>query len=265
MARSTSGESVLERAARILEVFDSNTTSASVTDIAARARLPLSTASRLVDELICHGLLSRDIDRRVQIGVRLWEIGTKASSAGHLREAAMPSMIELQNVTGHHVLLGVVENDEVVFVGRLHATNRTLAQTRIATRIPLHASACGLAILAHASPPIQDRILQGPLPRYTDSTITGPQELRTALSQIRRTGVAVCPGFINPQLTAVAAPVWGAEGAAVCALSMLLPRMDSVRVCIPMLASAVQRISTELISSGFLSAATPRDIARSAG
>ncbi|MFI9542669.1 hypothetical protein ACIHAR_01570 [Streptomyces sp. NPDC052016] len=32
----------------------------------------MATASRLVGELVANGFLSRDDDRRVRIGVRLW-------------------------------------------------------------------------------------------------------------------------------------------------------------------------------------------------
>ena len=55
---------MLERAVRILEVFDSDSVAVSVTHIADRAGLPLSTASRLIDELVEHGLLRRDQQRR---------------------------------------------------------------------------------------------------------------------------------------------------------------------------------------------------------
>ncbi|GAB34536.1 putative IclR family transcriptional regulator [Gordonia otitidis NBRC 100426] len=60
MARSSAGESVLTRAVRILEVFDPDNVAIPLGVIAEQADLPLSTASRLVDELVAHGLLRRD-------------------------------------------------------------------------------------------------------------------------------------------------------------------------------------------------------------
>src|SRR6202042_390560 len=90
MARSATGESVLSRAVRIFEAFTPDETVLSVTQIARRARLHLATASRLVAELEAHGLLAREPDRRVRVGVRLWELALRASPALSLREAAMP-------------------------------------------------------------------------------------------------------------------------------------------------------------------------------
>src|SRR6266702_8778429 len=116
MARSASGESVLTRAVRIFEAFTPDDTVLSVTQIARRARLHPATASRLVAELEVHGLLAREPDRRVQVGVRMWELALRASPALGLREAAMPFMEDAHAVLGHHVQLGVLDGAEVLFV-----------------------------------------------------------------------------------------------------------------------------------------------------
>lgn len=56
-------ESVLSRAARILEAFSQDELSLTVSEIARRTGLHVSTTSRLVGELVAHGFLSRDDDR----------------------------------------------------------------------------------------------------------------------------------------------------------------------------------------------------------
>ncbi|UAL31149.1 helix-turn-helix domain-containing protein [Nocardioides rotundus] len=79
MARSASGESVLERVVRILDAFGPDSPALQISQIASRAQLPLSTTSRLVDKLVRQGLLRRDGQRRIRVGVRLWELGQRAS------------------------------------------------------------------------------------------------------------------------------------------------------------------------------------------
>src|SRR5580698_5037195 len=121
MARSQSGESVLLRVVHILDAFGPDTPALSVTAIARRAGLPLATASRVVAEMIGHGLLAREADGGVRIGVRLWELAQRASPTLALREVAMPFMEDLHSVVGHHVQLGVLNGTEVLFVERLAA------------------------------------------------------------------------------------------------------------------------------------------------
>ncbi|MEV7136001.1 helix-turn-helix domain-containing protein [Arthrobacter sp. NPDC093128] len=73
MPRTQGGESVLSRAVRIVEAFGPGDTSLTITEIARRSGLHIATASRLVEELSRFGWLQRDEDRRVRIGVRMWE------------------------------------------------------------------------------------------------------------------------------------------------------------------------------------------------
>jgi hypothetical protein len=106
---------VLLRVVRILAAFTPEASALTVTAIARRAALPQATASRLVAEMIGHGLLDREPGGRVRIDVRLWELAQRAAPTLRLREAAMPFMQDLHNVVGHHVQLGVLDGDEVLF------------------------------------------------------------------------------------------------------------------------------------------------------
>src|SRR3984885_1096465 len=207
VARSTSGESVLTRAVRIFEAFTPDDTVLSVTQIARRARLHPATASRLVAELDAHGLLARDPDRRVRIGVRMWELALRASPALGLREAAMPLMEDAHAVLGQHIQLGVLDGDEVLFVERLSAPGAVINYTRIGGRLPLHASSSGLVLLAFGGRDLQERILAAPLRRYTASTITDDVALRAALAEARRQGYASLPGHVHEDALGVAVPI----------------------------------------------------------
>ncbi|MFD7700693.1 IclR family transcriptional regulator [Streptomyces caelestis] len=180
--RTPHQESVLSRAARILEAFSQEEPALTVSEIARRTGLHVATASRLVGELTAHGFLSRDEDRRVRIGVRLWELAVRASPALSLRDAAMPFMEGVHDVVGHHVQLGVLDGDEVLFLERLSAPNAVINYTRIAGRLPLHVSSCGLVLLAHGPADLKERLLAGPLTAYTPATPATPARLRAILA-----------------------------------------------------------------------------------
>ena len=113
--------SVLARAVRILETLTPDTPALTVSEVARRSGLHVATASRLVGALVDLGLLARRPDRRVAVGVRLWELALQASPALGLREAAMPFLEDVHAVLGHSVQLGVLDGAEVVFVERLTA------------------------------------------------------------------------------------------------------------------------------------------------
>jgi DNA-binding IclR family transcriptional regulator len=245
MPRVATGESVLSRAVRIFEVFSAAQPDLTVTEIARRTGLHVATASRLVAELVGHGLLARRDDGRVRIGVRMWELAQRASPTLSLREAAMPFLEDLHAVVGHHVQLGVLDGDEVLFLERLSAPGAVINYTRIAGRLPPHASSSGLVLLAHASPERAERVLAGPLRRFTPRTPAEPAQLRGLLADIRRQGYALCPGFLHPDAAGIAVPV-RAGGAVVAAVSAVVPNDEQAYQRVPLLMAAARGISRVL-------------------
>ena len=243
MPRSQNGESVLSRAVRIIEAFGPGDTALSVTEISRRSGLHVATASRLVEELSGFGWLQRDQDRKVRIGVRMWELASRASPTLNLREAAMPVMEDLHAIVGQHIQLGVMEGDEVLFVERLTAPGAVINYTRVAGRLPLHASSSGLLLLAYAPAAQQERIISQPLDVFTEQTIRTPSQLRTALAEVRRQGYAFLAGHLHPDAAGAAVPVRDPSGKVVAALAVIVPNDNNARSRIPVLQAASAAVS----------------------
>jgi DNA-binding IclR family transcriptional regulator len=250
VAKPSEGESVLSRVVRIFETFESDAPALRVSDIARRAGLHVATASRLIDELVGHGWLRRDPDRKIRIGVRLWELASRASPTLGLREAAMPFMEDLHAVVGHHTQLGVLEDREVLFIERLSAPGAVINITRVAGRLPLHVSSSGLVLLAHASAELQEEVLAAPLKSYTAQTVSEPARLRRMLADVRRNGFVFCPGFIHEEATGIAVPLRGAGKQVVAALAVIVPNDDDARMQIPALQAAARGITRAMGTTG---------------
>ncbi len=257
MARSASGESVLQRVVRILESFGPDTPTLTVSMISRRTGLPLATASRLVTDLIAHGLLAREPGGGVRVGVRLWELAQRASPTLPLREVAMPFMQDLHGVVGHSVQLGVLDGDQVLFVERLAAPQAVVNFTRIAGRLSLHASSSGLVLLAHAPNELQERVLSAPLPSYTPHTITTARRLRGTLAEVRRQQFALCRGHIHPDACGIATPIRNQENQVIAALSVIVPNDSRAREPLPALLAAARGISGTLRAPRWMRGASP--------
>ncbi|KRE31198.1 IclR family transcriptional regulator [Agromyces sp. Soil535] len=224
MANSRSGDSVTERLVRVLETFTATRTVQTAAEIGRRSGLPISTAHRVVNDLVVAGLLERDDDRRVRIGMRLWELSTRSSHALRLRQAALPYMERVQLRVREHTQLAVLEKDEALFIERLSGAESGSNITRVAGRLPLHASSSGLVLLAYGTPELQERILQAPLVPLSRETITDAGVLRRKLAEVRTLGHAIAPGYIEAVSTGVAVPIRDETGAVAAALSVVLPR-----------------------------------------
>lgn len=245
MANSSSGDSMTERIVRVLDTFSADRTMQTASQIGRRAGLPSSTAHRIVDELVDAGLLDRDEDRRVRLGLRLWELALRGSTALRLRQAALPHMEEVQRLLREHTQLAVLENDEALFIERLSHPDAGANITRIAGRLPLNASSSGLVLLAHAAPEVRERVLSSPLRGVAPETPTDAEMLRRRLATIRREGVVVAPGTIETVSTGVAVPLRD-RGEVIAALSVVLPRDTPTAPAIDALRAAASAIEHAL-------------------
>lgn len=221
------GESVTSRVLAVFTAFSARRPELTLTEIGRLAGLPLTTAHRIVGELAGWGALERADDGRYRIGLRLWEVGALAPRGLGLRESAMPFLEDLYEVTRQNVQLAVLDGADAVYVERLSGRGAVNVITRVGGRLPLHATGVGLVLLAHADPALQEQVLAGPLRRYTSKTLHTPDDLRRALAEVRRTGVAISDGQIELIALSVAAPVHGARGEVVAALSVVVPAEGS--------------------------------------
>ena len=246
MARVATGESSLARAVRILETFTQDEPELTVTEVARRAGLHLATASRIVGQLVEHGLLSRGPDREVRVGFRMWELASRAGPTRSLRDAAMPYLEDLHAVVGHHAQLAVLHDDEVVFLERLSARDAVVNYSQIAGRLPLHISSSGVVLTAYGTAELQERVLARPLESWTTETMTTPERLRDALAQVRRRGYALLAGHVHPDAAGIAVPVRDGLGQVVAALSVIVPNDARAVSTVPALLAAARGIGRSL-------------------
>lgn len=236
---------MIERVVRVLETFSEERTVQTASEIGRRSGLPSSTAHRLADDLVAAGVLERDDEHRLRLGMRLWELALRGSTALRLRQAALPHMERVQAEIREHTQLAVLEQDEALFLERLSHPDAGANITRVAGRLPLHASSSGLVLLAHADPALRERVLSGPLRTVGPGTVTDPARLRRLLAEIRRAGFVVAPGSIEAVSTGVAVPIRD-TGTVVAALSAVLPREAPVDPVVQILREAAGRIEAEL-------------------
>jgi DNA-binding IclR family transcriptional regulator len=222
------GRSVTARAFAVLEAFTPESPALTLSNIARRAGLPLTTTHRLLAELCASRALERDGSGTYRIGLRLWEIASLAPRGVPLREAALPFLEDLYEVTHENAQLGVREGHDVVYIERIAGRRAVGVLTRVGGRFPLHASGIGLVLLAHAPESVQRSVLEGPLRRFTDYTITDPGRLKRVLAQVRRDGVAISDRQVTDDAMSVAAPISDAGGEVIAALSVVAAASGAV-------------------------------------
>ncbi|MDN4479164.1 IclR family transcriptional regulator [Demequina lignilytica] len=258
MARGSAGRSALSRHLRVLGAFGPLTGDLTLSEIAAAAALPLSTAHRLVAELAEEGLLEPVGDRRYRPGLRLWELATRTPGAAGLRELARPWMGVVHARLRQHIQLGVLSGHDVLFIERLSAPDAVVNATLIGARIALPLSSSGLVLLAHAPEALLDEVAAGHWSRPTARAIADARELRARVADARRDGYAVLDGAIHEASRGIAVPVIDSTGRVHAALGAVVPIDETpVRPAIELLTVAAAGIARSLEATAGGAAARP--------
>jgi DNA-binding IclR family transcriptional regulator len=240
-------QSAPDRLLAVLAAFDHEHTALCLTDISRRAGLTLTTAHRLVGALTEWGALERDEDGVYHVGLRLWEIAALAPRGLALRQIALPYLEDLYEATHENVQLAVRDGCEVVYIEWISGRSAVGVRIQVGARWPLHATGVGLALLAHCDAAFQGAYCERPLAAFTPYTLTDPVRLRRVLAEVRRAGVAVSSRQVTDDALSVAAPVRGAGGTVIAAVSVVVPQVDAqVPALIPAVRLAARGISRAL-------------------
>lgn len=221
MAGGASDErSVAKRAFAIADAFERGD-ELTLSEVARRARLPVSTTHRLLAEWVEWGGLVRGDDGRYRVGMKLWRLGVRQPTARRLRELARPYLEDLLEATGEHVHLAVRDGTGVVYLERLSGRGAVRAISDVGTRLPLHATGVGLVLLAHAPDEVFEAVLAEHPRKFLPNTLTQERELRSRLASIRATGLSRSVEEMTRGAFSVAAPVRDATGAIIAAVSIV--------------------------------------------
>jgi IclR family acetate operon transcriptional repressor len=247
------GTQAVDRALHLLDLLEAEAGDVGVTALAGAARLSVSTTHRLVHALAAAGLVAQDPDtERYHLGPRLIALGRRAEARFGLARWHG----ELQRIaaaTGESASLGVRLGREVLIADHVPSAQPLRFDAGIGSRVPIHASAMGKAMLALAGDPVVEVAGLGELERFTERTLTDRAALAGELEAIRRRGWAINDGERNPGVRAVAVtiPTNAADTAAAIAVQGPEVRLtdDRIDAVVGLLVSTLRSAAPESSTS----------------
>jgi IclR family acetate operon transcriptional repressor len=195
---------------------------ASLAELAAEVPMAKSSTLRYLTTLVELGVARRDEAGRFRLGLRLAELAGGLLENDDLRSVAEPLLHDLLAASGETVHLGVASGAEVVYIGKVESRHSVRLVSRIGSRVPVHCSAMGKAILAELGDEERAPLLDS-LPKRTASTITSPTALGAELERIRKRGFSIDDEENEAGVRCVGAAVTAADGEPLGAISVSGP------------------------------------------
>lgn len=203
----TAPVSLVQRAMSVLGAFTGSTRALSLSEIAAKTNLPVSTTHRVVKELQRGGFLVRTPDKLYHVGTKLWLIAMQAPINDQLREAALPALAKLHEATGENVNLAVFDRGRTLYVDRIYTQRAVPTISRAGDYLPLHTTGVGKCLLAWQSQKEIDNYLSQPLSKPTAKSITDPKKLAAELQQVREQGYSIAREEMTLGASAIGVPI----------------------------------------------------------
>jgi len=156
---------------------------------------------------------------KYRLGFGVVNLASAVTASLDLNRVSRTVCQALARDVGETVNLATHDGDSVINLDQVMGSSAVTTVNWVGKRNPLHATSSGKVFLAHMPAEDLDGYLVQPLPRFTPSTITDPDDLRAQLGTIRANGYAFTVEELEIGLNAVAAPIRSFEGTVVAALS----------------------------------------------
>ena len=211
--RDTSGVGVLDKAVSVLAAVESGP--ATLAQLVAATGLARPTTHRIAVALEHHRLLARDVQGRFVLGPRVAELAA-AAGEDRLLAVAQPVLNQLRDTTGESAQLyrfagGVRGADVRVCVAAAERASGLRDTVPVGSALPMTAGSAAQVLLAWEEGERMHRGLRGA--KFTATTLAG----------VRRRGWSASAAEREAGVASVSAPVRGAGGKVLAAVSVSGP------------------------------------------
>ena len=237
------GTTAIDRGADLLVRVLESEQPVALTDLASAAGLPKSTASRLVSALERRGLVEQDGERgRLRPGPAILRVAERSMLERNIVELSRPALDALAEATGETINLAVPGPDGVEHIAQVDSRHFLGAGQWLGRSVGYEHSANGKVFAAFGRGPAGAD--------QADPAGAAAAVTRRELEAVRRDGFATSIDELEQGLSAMAAPVRGARGEVIAALSISGPtlRMTATRIreLQPILISEARTLSRRL-------------------
>lgn len=240
----------LDRGLTVLQTLAAGEAPLALHEVASRARIPKTTAFRLLATLESRGFARRTREGAYRVGLRAMQLAQATGTTADLRRAAQPVLQRLHLLSEDTVNLAKWDDGQIVYLDVLPSPRPLRFVEMPGSLAPLHATALGKAIAAHLPDSVVvDLLRQAGMRRFTPNTIVSVPRFLRELGRVRQRGFAIDREEKDVGAACIAAPLFEADDiTGAISLSGPASRMTARRIggLAPVLVDACATLSRHL-------------------
>lgn len=214
----------VSKALQLLDILARSAGSRRLTDLAKEARFDKATTRRLLLELAAQGYIEQDLEsREYSLGPALQMLGKARESRFPFFRTVQPVVRALAEETGETVHAAEYCAGILVSICIEQTTKTIRVNIDPGQRMPLHATASGIAFLSASQPAFVEAVLRKPLARFTATTPANRDDLLRMIEAAAHNGYSICDQFLEGGIHSVAAAIRGPNGKPLGAIAIAVP------------------------------------------
>ena len=243
---------VLEKAIKIFDIFTYGNDTFTLAEIKKITGLPKTTIFRILKTFENAGFFKYDTDQeKYSLGLRFLELGGLVYSSLSVRKAAVPYMDTLSNSLKATILLGVMKDDQLLYIDKREMDSIIRVTSHIGLKRPPYFGMLGMILLAYMDDKEKERLLKlYPPTKITTKTVTEARRIMKKLDDAKRKGFYMEQDEIVEGLLGIGVPIMDFSGNVVAALGATQPvfqiKEGTIENTIHQLLDASRSISKEL-------------------
>jgi DNA-binding IclR family transcriptional regulator len=196
----------------------------SAAEVAKLCNLSRPTAYRLICTLTTRGYATQDDATHYRLGTQALSLSQNVLDSLDVPELAQPYLRHLSDVTNETAYLSILDDGEILYVGKAESSQSVRTHTKIGSRNMLHCTAMGKAILAFLSESDRGNLIERlELTANTPNTITDRAVLIEELASVRVQKFATDDEESEEGVRCVGAPIFDHTGLVFAAISVSGP------------------------------------------
>lgn len=233
----------LARGLNVLESLARRGVPLTLTELSEAAGLNKVTASRFCHTLTELGYIEKSPAKRYQLTPKILNLGYAVLCSFDLCRLGEPFLRDLSRSLGETVNMAVLEETEILYVSRFKTEQILATELHIGSKLPVHCTSMGKAMLAHLPQRQQKKILERlKFVTLTCHTLGDRDRLEAELEDVRARGFAINDEELSVGLRSIAAPIIRA-GIVTAAINIAVPTTRYDR------AALVERLSAPLLAT----------------
>jgi IclR family transcriptional regulator, acetate operon repressor len=216
----------VSKALGLLDIIARSNAPKGLTAIANAAGFDKATTRRLLMELTHNGYVVQDSDSRdYELGPALQVLGKAREERFPLYRTTLPFVRALAERTDETVHATEYSAGVLLSICIEHSTKASRVSLEQGQKLPLHATASGIAFLAASTPAFIDGIARKPLAHFTSTTLTSRESLLRVVRETAARGYSISNQSLEEGVSSVAAAIRNQNGKPVGTIAIAVPTL----------------------------------------